>query len=128
MQYLLDTHVLIWWITDDKRLSSRAKNLIKKRRSNIYWSVASSWEVSIKHALGRLEFDEPIEEFIPSELAKNNIESLTIQNSHAFLAGRLPIHHKDPFDRMLIAQARIESLGMISDDSKFKLYDVDVLW
>jgi PIN domain nuclease of toxin-antitoxin system len=128
MQYLLDTHVLIWWMTSDNRLSTTAKDLIKSPRNNIYWSVASSWEVSIKYALGKLEFDEPPENLIPSELDKNHIETLTILNNHAFLAGQLPVHHKDPFDRMLVAQARIESLGVISDDSKFKFYDVDVYW
>ena len=128
MQYLLDTHVLIWWITSDNRLSARATSLIRNRRSQIYWSVASSWELAIKHALGRLEFDEPPDDLIPAELSRNHIEILTIQNHHAFLAGKLPSHHKDPFDRMLIAQARIESLGLISNDSKFKLYDADVYW
>ena len=128
MQYLLDTHVLIWLMTSDNRLSTTAKDLIKSPRNNIYWSVASSWEVSIKYALGKLEFDEPPENLIPSELDKNHIETLTILNNHAFLAGQLPVHHKDPFDRMLVAQARIESLGVISDDSKFKFYDVDVYW
>ena len=128
MPYLLDTHVLIWWITADHRLSTRAKSLIKSHRSIICWSVASSWEVSIKYALGRLEFDDPPERLIPSELKRNQIETVTIRNRHAFLAGRLPVHHKDPFDRMLIAQARIESFGIISNDSKFKLYDVEVYW
>ena len=128
MQYILDTHVLIWWITSDSRLSARAKTLIRNRRSQIYWSVASSWELAIKYALGRLEFDEPPGDLIPAELDRNHIETLTIQNHHAFLAGKLPTHHKDPFDRMLIAQAGIESLGLVSDDSKFKLYEVNVYW
>ena len=128
MQYLLDTHVLLWWITADKRLSTKAKELIKSHRNTIYWSAASSWEVSIKYALGKLSFDEPPEDLLPSELNKNHIETLPILNEHAFLAGRLPEHHKDPFDRMLIAQARIESFGVISNDSKYQLYDVDVFW
>jgi len=128
MQYLLDTHVLLWWITSDKRLSTKAKGLIRSHRNTIYWSVASSWEVSIKYALGRLSFDEPPENLLPSELNRNHIETLPILNEHAFLAGQLPAHHKDPFDRMLVAQARIESLGVISNDSKYQLYDVDVFW
>ena len=128
MQYLLDTHVLIWWITSDKRLSAKAKALIRNHHNVIYWSAASSWEVSIKYALGRLSFDEPPEDLLPLELHRNHIESLPILNEHAFLAGQLPAHHKDPFDRMLIAQASIESLGIISNDSKYQLYDVDVFW
>ncbi|NOY70715.1 MAG: type II toxin-antitoxin system VapC family toxin [Deltaproteobacteria bacterium] len=128
MQYLLDTHVLIWWITSDNRLSETAKKLIKNCQNNIYWSVASSWEISIKYALGKLDFDESPETLLPSELEKNHIETLAIQNDHAFLAGELPFHHKDPFDRMLIAQARIEHFGIISNDSKLKLYAVDSYW
>ncbi len=128
MQYLLDTHVLLWWIISDKRLSTKAKALIRSRRNTIYWSVASSWEVSIKYALGRLSFRDSPEELLMAELNRNHIESLPILNEHAFLAGQLPLHHEDPFDRMLVAQARIESLGLVSNDSKYQLYDVDVLW
>ncbi len=128
MQYLLDTHVLLWRITSDRRLSAKAKGLIQNHRNTIFWSVASSWEVSIKYALGRLSFDEPPEDLLPSELNRNHIETLPILNEHAFLAGQLPAHYKDPFDRMLVAQAHIESLGVISNDSKYQLYDVDVFW
>ncbi|MCP4628120.1 MAG: type II toxin-antitoxin system VapC family toxin [bacterium] len=120
--------MLIWWITSDTRLSAMAKSLIRSRSNNIYWSVASSWEISIKYALGKLEFAEPPETLIPSELDRNHIQTLPIMNDHAFLAGQLPAHHNDPFDRMLVAQARVESLGFISNDSKLKLYDVDMYW
>ena len=128
MRYLLDTHVLIWWITADGRLSGKAGALIENRRNEIFWSVASSWEVSVKCALGRLEFKEPPDILIPSELERNRIETLPIQNEHAFLAGRLPPHHKDPFDRMIVAQARIESMGLISNDVVFKNYGIDINW
>lgn len=128
MQYLLDTHVLIWWITSDKRLSAKARALITSHRNTLHWSVVGSWEISIKHALGRLFFDEPPEVIIPAELDRNRIETLQITNSHAFKAGKLPTHHRDPFDRMLVAQAQVESLGIVSDDSKLELYDVDIFW
>jgi PIN domain nuclease of toxin-antitoxin system len=128
MQYLLDTHVLIWWITSDKRLSPKAKALITSHRNTLFWSAASSWEVSIKHALGKLAFTELPENLLPQELGRNHIETLSITDQHAFMAGRLPPHHKDPFDRMLVAQARIESLGIISNDPKIRLYDVDIFW
>jgi PIN domain nuclease of toxin-antitoxin system len=128
MQYLLDTHVLIWWITSDKRLSTEARALIASHRNTLYWSVAGSWEISIKHALGRLLFDEPPEVLIPAELDRNRIETLPITNAHAFKAGRLPAHHRDPFDRMLVAQAQIESLGIVSGDSNLRLYEVNVFW
>lgn len=128
MQYLLDTHVLIWWITSDDRLSATAKTLIKSHRNTLYWSAASSWEVSIKHALGRLVFNEAPETLFAAELDNNHIETLVITNEHAFTAGQLPMHHKDPFDRMLVAQARIESLGIVTNDPILKRYDVDVVW
>jgi PIN domain nuclease of toxin-antitoxin system len=128
MQYLIDTHVLIWWITEDRRLSPKAEKLIRSHRNTLYWSVASTWEIAIKHAIGRLEFSEPPEPLLTSELKRNHIDTLVINNAHAFMTGRLPAHHKDPFDRLLIAQACIESLAIISNDSKLHLYDVDVLW
>lgn len=128
MRYLLDTHVLIWWITTDHRLSESAIKIIQNRKNLLYWSTASSWEMSIKTALGRLELEEPLEFLLPAELEKNQIEIMPVKNDHALLAGQLPLHHKDPFDRMLIAQARIESLGIITNDSKFRLYDADVHW
>ncbi len=128
MRYLLDTHVLIWWITEDKRLSPSAAESIQSRKNILYWSTASSWEMSIKWALGRLKLVEPLEFLIPAELTKNQIEIMPIENEHAILAGQLPFHHKDPFDRMLIAQAQFESMGIITDDSKFKLYEADIHW
>lgn len=128
MRYLLDTHVLIWWLTEDKRLSTSARETIRSHYNFLYWSTASSWEMSIKCKLGRLEFDEPLELLLPSELAKNQIEILNIQNDQAILAGQLPMHHKDPFDRMLIAQAQLESISIISNDSVLKLYEVETYW
>ncbi len=124
----MDTHVLIWWLTEDMRLSSSAYRIIKSHKNYLFWSTASSWELSIKCALGRLEFEDSLESLIPSELAKNQIEIMPIQNEEAILAGQLPMHHKDPFDRMLIAQANIESVGIITNDSKFKLYEADIYW
>ena len=128
MQYLLDTHVLIWWITFDQRLSSKAEAMIKSHRNTLFWSVASTWEVSIKHSLGRLVFEEAPEDLLPSELKRNHIEILPIMNEHAFRAGQQPEHHRDPFDRMLVAQAQVESLGIISNDRQLRRYDVDVFW
>ena len=128
MQYLLDTHVLIWWITSDKRLSQKAHDMIMPHRNTLFWSVVSTWEISIKHSLGRLVFEEPPEELLPFELERNRLETLLIMNEHAFRAGQLPRHHRDPFDRMLVAQAQIESIGIISNDQKLRQYDVNVLW
>ena len=128
MNILLDTHAFLWWITDDPELSETARNIIRDSSNTLYWSAASSWEVAIKYALGRLPLPEEPEKFIPPELTKNHIESLLITDEHAFHTRQLPHHHKDPFDRMLIAQARTESLMLLSCDSMFDLYDVKVKW
>jgi PIN domain nuclease of toxin-antitoxin system len=128
MNILLDTHVFLWWITDDAQLSATARRLITDSGNILYWSAASSWEIAIKYALGRLPLPEKPEQFLTEELEKNRIESLPITDGHAFHAGRLPRHHKDPFDRMLIAQARTDSLLLLSCDSIFNLYDVETAW
>lgn len=128
MKILLDTHIFLWWILDDPKLSTKALELIGDNRNTLYWSAASSWEVSIKYALRRLPLPEPPEQFLPAELGKNRIESLPIIDAHAFQAGRLPNHHGDPFDRMLVAQAQVESLALISNDKQLSLYNVDVHW
>lgn len=128
MNILLDTHAFLWWITDDAQLSATARRLIKDSGNTLYWSAASSWEVGIKYALGRLPLPEAPEIFLAQELAENQIESLPITDRYAFQAGRLPRHHKDPFDRMLIAQAMTDSLVLLSCDSFFDLYDVQVMW
>jgi PIN domain nuclease of toxin-antitoxin system len=128
MKVLLDTHAFLWWITDDPQLSPKARKVISDGHNTLYWSAASSWEISIKYALGRLPLPETPEEFLPVELGKNRIESLSVIDAHAFLAGRLPRHHSDPFDRMLVAQAQIESLVIISNDRKLIHYDIDIHW
>jgi PIN domain nuclease of toxin-antitoxin system len=128
MKLLLDTHTFLWWITDDRNLSARASELIGDSQNSLYWSAASSWEVAIKYALGKLPLPDVPEVFLPTELGKNRIESLPIVDAHAYRAGQLPRHHRDPFDRMLVAQAQIEALKMISDDPQISLYKVKVYW
>lgn len=128
MNILLDTHTFLWWITDSSRLSVVAISLMSNSNNNLYWSAASSWETAIKYQLGRLPLPEQPEIFLPHELNANRIKSLPITDEHAFRAGQLPRHHKDPFDRMLIAQAQTESLILLSSDSLFSDYDVDVRW
>ncbi len=128
MNILLDTHAFLWWITDAPELSDTAKNLMGDGNNLLFWSAASSWEVAIKYNLGKLPLNEAPEKFLPSEFEKNNITSLPITDKHAFQAGQLPYHHRDPFDRMLVAQAQLESLLLLSSDSQISLYDVKVSW
>ena len=124
----MDTHTFLWWIIDDPQLSEEARELIGNGHNTLYWSAASSWEVSIKYALGRLPLPESPEQFLPAEIEKNRIESLPIIDAHAFRAGQLPHHHRDPFDRMLVAQAQAESLTLLSDDQQLSYYDVEIQW
>jgi PIN domain nuclease of toxin-antitoxin system len=128
MNILLDTHTFLWWIIDAPQLSATARELIGDSHNTLYWSAASSWEVSIKYALGRLPLPETPERFLPSELAENRIESLPVIDAHAFQSGHLPRHHRDPFDRMLVAQAQVESLVLLSGDQKLEPYDVNLRW
>jgi len=128
MKLLLDTHTFLWWTTDDPQISATALDLIADSRNSLYWSAASSWEVSIKFALGRLPLPDAPEQFLPTELGRNRIESLPITDRHAFQAGRLPRHHRDPFDRMLVAQAQAEGLGLITNDSGIRRYEIEVYW
>jgi PIN domain nuclease of toxin-antitoxin system len=128
MNILLDTHAFLWWITDAQELSEKARSHIKNGNNTLFWSAASSWETAIKYALGKLPLSEAPGTFIPTELKKNRIELLPIASNHAFHAGQLPLHHQDPFDRMLIAQAQLESFLLLSSDSKFDQYDVEVVW
>ena len=128
MRLLLDAHTFLWWITDDPQLSSKARELIGDGHNILYWSAASSWEVAIKYALGRMPLPESPEQFLPAELEKNRIESLPIIDAHAFQAGQLPHHHRDPFDRMLVAQAQVESLALLSNNQQLSHYDVEIRW
>ena len=128
MKLLLDTHTFLWWITDSPLLSKNARQLIGDGYNTLYWSTASSWELAIKYELGRIPLPVEPKDFIPPELAKNNIESIPIMDEHAFQAAQLPHHHRDPFDRRLIAQSKIESLPLLSNDKQLSQYDVQISW
>jgi len=128
MKFLLETHIFLWWITDSQLLSQTARDIVSDGNSELFWSTASSWEVAIKYRLGRLPLPEVPEVFIPTELAKNRIDPLPIISEHAFRAGQLPIHHRDPFDRMLVAQAQAENMEIVSNDHQISLYDVNIAW
>ena len=121
MRLLLDTHALLWWTTDDKRLKDREREAIADEDALVWVSAASIWEISIKESLGRIEFDNVA---LRQELDRNNFLELPIHWQHAEAAGSLPRHHDDPFDRMLIAQAQTEQLVLVSYDQVFRDYDV----
>ncbi|MCE3243505.1 MAG: PilT protein [Deltaproteobacteria bacterium] len=119
MRLLLDTHVLLWWLSDDRKLAKNARDIIANSDNDVLVSSASAWEISIKAALGRLEIEL---DDLESALVKNGFRSLPIGLQHALTAGRLPNVHRDPFDRMLVAQASIEELRVVSHDRVFERY------
>jgi PIN domain nuclease of toxin-antitoxin system len=120
MSLLLDTHILLWFLENDPKLSDQVREVITNPANLIFVSAISAWEISIKQSLGKL--------IAPSNLEKalrfSRFEVLSITLAHGIKVADLPMHHKDPFDRMLIAQALIEDLTIITVDQKFKLYDV----
>ncbi len=124
MRLLLDTHVFLWWIADDPRLDAQVRALIADPAHALYWSVASSWEVATKAALGKLTLGVPAEVLLPAERARNHVTVLPIEERHAVLSAQLPRHHHDPFDRLLVAQARWEELTLVSYDRALAAYDV----
>jgi len=123
MNLLLDTHVLIWWMQGSGRIGPRAKAVMFEAGFQLWLSAASVWEMAIKSAAGRLSVDTPLEEAIPC-LSKQGVRALPVSVRHALAAGALPLHHGDPFDRMLIAQARCEDLTLMTVDSAMSAYDV----
>lgn len=128
MKALLDTHAFLWWITDDSRLSQAAREFIANPENELFLSAASGWEMAIKTGLGRLEVAEPLTEFIPRALSDNSIQSLPIQMIHTLSVGKLPPLHRDPFDRLLIAQAQVEDIPILTIDEQIVRYAVEVIW
>jgi len=125
---LLDSHAFLWFVWDDPLLSPAAKQRIEDPANHKWVSVASCWEIAIKAGLGKLRLGEPTTTFLPRELATNHFSLLRIELAHATLVEMLPPHHKDPFDRLLIAQAIIEKLPLVSADAVFDEYGVTRLW
>jgi PIN domain nuclease of toxin-antitoxin system len=123
MRLLLDTHALIWWLTDDRRLRPSERSAIADADSTVHVSSASVWEIAIKKSFGRISIESDLE----SEMETGGFLELPIGWRHAQEAGALPRHHEDPFDRMLIAQARVEDLALLSYDPAFRDYEVTLL-
>ncbi len=130
MRVLLDTHAFLWWITDDPRLSLRVRTIISEGANEAFLSAASGWEIAVKAGLGRLRQlpEDNLERFISEQLALNAILSLPVRMSHALRVYTLPLHHRDPFDRMLVAQSQLEDLPVITADPIIARYPVKVIW
>jgi PIN domain nuclease of toxin-antitoxin system len=128
LKILLDTHCWLWMVAQSQRLSPTTRALVEDPENQLLLSAASSWEIAIKYALGKLPLPMPPAEYVPSRMATSGLSPLPVQHSHALLAGSLPRHHGDPFDRLLIAQAQIEKVTILTADRQFEAYDADLLW
>lgn len=128
MRFLLDTHVLLWALADDRRLSSSARAILVDDLHTLLWSAASTWELAIKVSLKRIRFASPLADYLPEKLESEGIVSLPITTAHAAAVELLPRHHMDPFDRLLVAQARTEGVALLSADKVMKRYDLEVVW
>ena len=128
MKILLDTHTLLWWLTARPQLSERAREVIGDGGNEVFVSAASGWEIAIKVRLGRLTLPDIPERFIPEQLRLNAMQSLPILLSHALHVHSLPDHHRDPFDRILVAQCQLENLPIVSADPLMAHYAVQIIW
>ena len=127
MRILLDTHCWLWWLSEPERLSTDARTLIEEGDHEIFLSAASSWEIAIKYALGKLRLPEPPAVFVPARLERDMITALPVQHSHTLAVASLPHIHRDPFDRLLVCQARLEKMALMSVDRVFGAYDVELI-
>ena len=128
MRLLLDTHTFLWFIANKAELSQTAKTLPEDGNNDLFISYASIWEMAIKVSLGKLAVPQPFEQFISGQLAVNDITLLQFSLAQISTVVSLPFHHRDPFDRLLAAQAIIEGLPLISRDAIFDVYPVKSLW
>jgi PIN domain nuclease of toxin-antitoxin system len=128
MNILLDTHAFLWFLDDDPRLSAAARVLIEADDSQPFISMVGLWEIAIKISLGKLQLNQPYETFIPQQLALNGIGILNLSVEHTAAIVSLPFHHRDPFDRLMVVQARIEKMTLVSADPGFDAYEVQRVW
>jgi PIN domain nuclease of toxin-antitoxin system len=128
LKLLLDTHALLWFLTDDGSLSASAKASIETLGNSVFVSPASYWEIAIKISLGKYRLPEPLSVFMRRELANNEFSILPIAIDHAARVAELPFHHRDPFDRLIVAQALVEEMPIISVDLALDAYGVTRIW
>ena len=128
MRYLLDTHGLIWFLSGDAQLSHHARELIEDEKNDLFVSIASLWEIAIKFSIGKLNLEQSFEDMFPAQLENNNLGILAITVNDLKSVSDLPFHHRDPFDRLIIAQSQVGQLPVISGDTVFDRYDVAREW
>ena len=128
MKYLLNTHTVLWFLKGDKKLSDKARRLIDSPRNSKFLSIVSLWEIAVKVSLGKLVLDKSFERLFPEQLYFNRIEVLDITVDSLIKLTTLPFHHRDPFDRLIIAQALVEELPIIGTDAAFDAYGISREW
>ena len=128
MKLLLDTHTFLWWITDNPRMSPKARDVVEDAGNEIFFSAASGWEIAIKARLGRLHLPENPSSYLTKQLTMNAIQSLAITMSHSLYVFNLPDIHKDPFDRIIVAQAILENMPLLTKDCMLTEYGIQVIW
>jgi len=128
MRFLVDTVVWLWSVGEVGRLNQAARDVLQSPEHELYFSAASVWEVAIKISIGKMQLPEPPRLLVPRETARQGLRPLPVSYSHALAVCDLPLYHGDPFDRLLIAQARSEGLTLITADREIKQYPVEILW
>jgi PIN domain nuclease of toxin-antitoxin system len=128
LRYLLDTGVWLWSVGEPSRISRKARDVLADVSQEMFLSAVTSWEVAIKAASGKLQLPEPPDLYVPRRMAAQGLRPLAVSHQHALAVFGLPAHHRDPFDRLLIAQGKVEELTVISADRMFERYPVQLLW
>ncbi len=127
MRILVDTQCWIWMTAAPERFSASARALVETTEHDLYLSAASAWEIAIKYSIGKLKLPEPPGEYVPARIDTTRVRALAIDHAHALQVAALPRHHRDPFDRLLVAQAQIEDLTILTADALFDAYDVSTI-
>ena len=128
MRFLIDTHVFLWFIAGDTRLSETVRKAIEDENNEVLLSIASVWEIAIKTSVGKLALMKPFAELIPEQIADNEIDVLPIHFEDLKIVASLPLHHRDPFDRILIAQGIRYGVAIATDDPSFAYYGIPLFW
>lgn len=128
MKVLIDTHVFLWVLVSPKKLSLRARSVIESGDNHVLLSTASLWEIAIKEQVGKLSLPNPPERYLRRRIAESDIEMLPVSAEHALRLFSLPVHHKDPFDRIIIAQSKEEDIAVITADAVMRRYEIEVIW
>lgn len=128
MKVLLDTNAFLWWVTNDLKLSATARTIIANPRNDIFFSIVSAWEIVIKAQIGKLPLQTSPDTYIPDRIAHYQFKTLSVEMEDVLQIWQLPQHHNDPFDRLLIAQSQTKNLPILTADTKFPLYNINVIW